>query len=91
MLSRLLARKELDCYLKSLGDAVLETVDSFKVYSVYCGNYPRAMKSLLELQVDNKFKSFLKKLSAGAESKGLTLESFLVCSLKIHAYTDDLS
>jgi hypothetical protein len=79
LLSRLLARKEMDSYLKSLGEAILETVDSFKVYSVYCGNYPRAMKKLLELQLDSKFKTFLKKLSAGAEAKGLTLESFLVC------------
>ena len=103
LLSRFLARKETDPKLQDLGkqcscsditflgSTILETADSFKVYSIYCGNYPRAMKRLTKLQEDPSFKQFLQviyfrsvtnfqKLKAGNEAKGLSLESFLVIS-----------
>ena len=53
LLSRLLARKDIDTSLRNISSAINDSVDSFKIYSIYCANYPRAIKRLAH------FKGFL--------------------------------
>jgi hypothetical protein len=61
LLSRLLARKEIDPLLKNVSPSIIDSADSFKVYSLYCANYPRAIKRLTNLQnADPRFKTLLK-------------------------------
>jgi hypothetical protein len=78
LLSKLLARKEHDPKLIDLSEAILESADKFKVYSIYCGNYPKAMKTVAALKTNAEFSTFLTKLMSGTEAKGLSLESFLI-------------
>lgn len=60
LLSRLLARKEIDPSLKNISPSIIDSADTFKVYSLYCANYPRAIKRLSHLQNTNaRFKNLL--------------------------------
>ena len=47
--SKLLKRKESDPYMTFIVEILMECVDSFKIYSVYCGNYPKASKKYHQL------------------------------------------
>lgn len=61
LLSRLLARKEIDQSLKNISPSIIDSAETFKVYSFYCANYPRAIKRLSQLQNTNaRFKKLLK-------------------------------
>ncbi|KAJ3126286.1 Myosin 10A, isoform D [Physocladia obscura] len=61
------------------GDAFLESSEEWAdVYTVYCKNYPMAVKQIQQLSTDQNFKKILQQISSSPEARGLSLESFLV-------------
>ncbi|KAJ1562854.1 cytochrome c oxidase subunit 1 [Nowakowskiella sp. JEL0078] len=83
-LDKLSARKEENIQIPELGDIILDSSElkfleqSFKAYTVYCGNYPIAMKLVHSLQQNPEFKENLMKWMNYPEARGLSLESFLI-------------
>ncbi|KAJ3216933.1 Myosin 10A, isoform D [Dinochytrium kinnereticum] len=61
-----------------VGDVIADVADSLKVYTVYCGNYPQAMKLVHQLQSRPDFKEHIQKWMNSPEGRGLSLESFLI-------------
>ncbi|KAJ3100459.1 Myosin 10A, isoform D [Phlyctochytrium planicorne] len=78
LLTRLNARKESNPVIEEVGDILVEVSDSLKVYTVYCGNYPQAMKLVHQLQSRPDFKEYIQKWMNSPEGRGLSLESFLI-------------
>ncbi|KAJ3283334.1 cytochrome c oxidase subunit 1, partial [Blyttiomyces sp. JEL0837] len=78
LLNKLQAKKEANPVVEGIGEDILEVADKLKVYTVYCGNYPYAMKLVHQLQARPDFKEHMQKMMSSAEGRGLSLESFLI-------------
>ncbi|KAI9343309.1 Dbl homology domain-containing protein [Zopfochytrium polystomum] len=78
LLSKLLARREQNPLVECIGDIIWEAAESLKVYTIYCANYPLAIKLLKQLQMQSDFKDQLQRMMQSDEGRGLSLESFLI-------------
>lgn len=74
----LLAKKDDNPLVTEVGDVFQEVASSFAVYQNYCGNYPTAMRLITTLSQKPEFKEALLKYMNVPESRGLSLESFLI-------------
>ncbi|KAJ3091674.1 Myosin 10A, isoform D [Quaeritorhiza haematococci] len=72
------AKRDANPLIEEIGDAFVEISESFKVYTVYCGNYPSAMKLVHSLQANPEFKEHTQRWMNSPEGRGLSLESFLI-------------
>ncbi|KNC98059.1 uncharacterized protein SPPG_06473 [Spizellomyces punctatus DAOM BR117] len=78
LLDRLHEKRDTDPFIPEVGDAIVDVSESFKVYTIYCGNYPEAMKLVHKLQARPDLKEKLETMMNSQEGRGLSLESFLI-------------
>ncbi|TPX69374.1 hypothetical protein SpCBS45565_g02378 [Spizellomyces sp. 'palustris'] len=78
LLDRLHEKRDTDPFIPEVGDALVDVSESFKVYTIYCGNYPEAMKLVHKLQARPDMKEKLETMMNSQEGRGLSLESFLI-------------
>ncbi|KAL1505124.1 hypothetical protein AB1Y20_008883 [Prymnesium parvum] len=62
----------------TLADAFIAVAPFFRVYSSYCKNYSVALQTVRRCREAGAFEEFLNSQSSRKESKGLTLEAFLI-------------
>ena len=72
------ARKTANPFIEEIGDIIAEVSESLKAYSIYCGNYPTAMQMVSNLQSNQEVKDQIQKWMSVPETRGLSLESFLI-------------
>ncbi|KAI9343518.1 hypothetical protein BDR26DRAFT_858236 [Obelidium mucronatum] len=79
LLAKLNAKREENPIIEQIADVFLESNDIWvEAYTVYCSNYPLAMKIVTKLMADDKFKQLMQQLTTSPTSRGLSLESFLI-------------
>ena len=78
ILQKLQARRDQNPIIQEIGDIIFQEADSLKVYTTYAANYPAAMKLIRQLQLKPDVKELLTRLMNHSESRGLSLESFLI-------------
>ncbi|KAJ3103449.1 Phosphatidylinositol 3,4,5-trisphosphate-dependent Rac exchanger 2 protein [Phlyctochytrium bullatum] len=78
LMSKLNLKRESNPVIEEIGDVLVEIAESLRIYAVYCGNYPQAMKLVHQLQSRPDFKEFITKWMNSVEGRGLSLESFLI-------------
>ncbi|KAI8895289.1 hypothetical protein BC833DRAFT_623172 [Globomyces pollinis-pini] len=78
LMDKLNLRKESNVFISEVGDLLIESAESFNVYSIYAANYPAAMKLVHSYQSVLDIKEALQKWVNAPEARGLSLESFLI-------------
>lgn len=72
-------KREESPVIGMLGDVLLRTVDTLKVYDTYCTNYPMAMQLYKDLKANREeMRAYLGNTVNVTEFRGLSLESFLI-------------
>lgn len=78
LLQILVARRDEKPVIDGMGDLLLQVLDQFNIYDIYCANYPVANSLYKELKTKDDFKVYIEKSMQNPECKGLTLESYLI-------------
>lgn len=77
-MNKMVARREISVFISEVGDLLIDSAQSFHVYSTYASNYPAAMKLVHSMQAKPELKEIIQKWMAAPEARGLSLESFLI-------------
>ncbi|KAJ3026898.1 UNVERIFIED_CONTAM: cytochrome c oxidase subunit 1 [Siphonaria sp. JEL0065] len=81
LLEKLIAKRDENLVINQLADVFLESTHTSvwaEAYTIYCSNYPLAMKIVTKLMTDDKVKAVMQSLAANPVARGLSLESFLI-------------
>ncbi|KAJ3024459.1 UNVERIFIED_CONTAM: cytochrome c oxidase subunit 1 [Siphonaria sp. JEL0065] len=81
LLDKLIAKRDENLVINQLADVFLESTHTSvwaESYTIYCSNYPLAMKIVTKLMADDKVKTVMQSLTANPVARGLSLESFLI-------------
>ncbi|KAJ3358750.1 Myosin 10A, isoform D [Kappamyces sp. JEL0680] len=76
--NKMIAKKDANLFISEVGDLLIDSAESFYVYSTYASNYPAAMKLVHSYQTKPDLKDALQKWMNAPEARGLSLESFLI-------------
>ncbi|KAJ3302352.1 Myosin 10A, isoform D [Kappamyces sp. JEL0829] len=76
--NKMIAKKDTNLFISEVGDLLIDSAESFYVYSTYASNYPAAMKLVHSYQTKPDLKDALQKWMNAPEARGLSLESFLI-------------
>jgi hypothetical protein len=74
----MIVKRDANLFISEVGDLLIDSAESFHVYSVYASNYPAAMKLVHSYQAKPEMKDALAKWMNAPEARGLSLESFLI-------------